>query len=458
MQAVLLIDFGSTCTKLTAVDLDEAEFLGNATSFTTVDTDINDGLELAKAELKAKIGELEYKEQLACSSAAGGLRMVVSGLMPELTAEAARSAALGAGAKVVKTYSHELTRGDLAEISEIKPEIILITGGTDGGNKEVILHNACSLAATDIKCPLVYAGNRVVADEVRDILSSFDLTVCPNVMPKLGEINIAPVQDRIRELFLQRIIQAKGLSQIEDVISGIMMPTPQAMLKAMQLLALGSKDIKGIGDLLAIDLGGATTDVYSMAGGSPRSAATIIKGLPEPYAKRTVEGDIGMRYGIAGIISAAGIERVEKISGLDADSISHWCDTLQADPARLPDQEEIKALDYALSCLAVEIAVTRHAGTLEEFYTPMGQVFAQSGKDLRGVRKIIATGGSLVYSPMLDNILSYALYSPRDQGSLKPESADYLIDKNYILSAMGVLSEKYPDIALRIMRKELLHE
>lgn len=458
MQAVLLIDFGSTYTKLTAIDLDKEEFLGNAASFTTVDTDINDGLALAKAKLKAKIGDLEFKEQLACSSAAGGLRMVVSGLMPELTAEAARSAALGAGAKVVQTYSHDLTRSDLAEIIAIKPDIILITGGTDGGNKEVILNNARSFSTTNLQCPLIYAGNRVIADEVSEILQKFDLTVCPNVMPRLGELNIAPVQERIRELFLENIIHAKGLSQAEEIISGITMPTPQAMLKAMELLARGCEAAEGIGDLMAIDLGGATTDVYSLASGSPRSASTLIKGLPEPYAKRTVEGDIGMRYGIDGIIAAAGIERVKEISGLDCGSIDHLCELLQADPAQLPDREDIEALDFALSCLAVETAVTRHAGHLEEFYTPMGQVFAQSGKDLRDVRKIIATGGSLVYSPKLHSILAYALYNPQDKASLKPESASYLIDKNYIISAMGVLSERYPDVALRIMRKELLHE
>ncbi|HHU07409.1 MAG TPA: MutL protein [Clostridiaceae bacterium] len=458
MQAVLLIDFGSTYTKLTAVDLDKEEFLGNANSFTTVETDINDGLARALAALKTRTGELEFREQLACSSAAGGLRMVVSGLMPELTAEAARSAALGAGAKVVRTYSHTLTSPDLAEIREIEPEIFLITGGTDGGNKEVILSNARALATTDLQCPFVYAGNRVIADEVSEILKEFDLTVCPNVMPRLGELNIEPVQERIRELFLESIVYAKGLSQVEELISNIMMPTPQAMLKAMELLARGSGRVEGIGDLLAIDLGGATTDVYSMASGSPRLSSTVIKGLPEPYARRTVEGDIGMRYSVDGIIAAAGIERVKEISGLDSDSISHWCETLRADPAQLPDQEEIEALDFALSCLAVETAVTRHAGHLEEFYTPMGQVFAQSGKDLRGVRKIIATGGSLIYSSTLNNILSYALYNPQDPGSLKPEKADYLIDKNYILSAMGVLSERYPDIALKIMRKELLHE
>ncbi|MBO5973432.1 MAG: glutamate mutase L, partial [Clostridia bacterium] len=109
MKPVLLIDFGSTYTKLTAVDLDSEELLGTAASYTTVQTDINDGLSRGLALLEEKVGKLEYAETFACSSAAGGLRMVTSGLVPELTSEAARLASLGAGAKVVGVYSFQLT-------------------------------------------------------------------------------------------------------------------------------------------------------------------------------------------------------------------------------------------------------------------------------------------------------------------------------------------------------------
>ena len=137
MKAVLLIDFGSTYTKITAVDVDEEKILGTAQSYTTIETDIINGLNNALAILKEKIGDIQFEEQYACSSAAGGLRMVAIGLVPELTAKAARQASLGAGAKVIKTYSYELTEGDLEEIDRINPDICLLTGGTDGGNKEM---------------------------------------------------------------------------------------------------------------------------------------------------------------------------------------------------------------------------------------------------------------------------------------------------------------------------------
>ena len=165
MKAVLLIDFGSTYTKLTAVDVDSESVLGTAQAFTTIQTDINDGLSDALAVLESKTGKLEFTETYACSSAAGGLRMVTSGLVPELTAEAARLASLGAGAKVIRNYAFQLTEDDVAEILEISPDIFLLVGGTDGGNTEVILHNARMLAQADFAFPVIIAGNRSAARE-----------------------------------------------------------------------------------------------------------------------------------------------------------------------------------------------------------------------------------------------------------------------------------------------------
>ena len=146
MKNILLIDFGSTYTKLTAVDLDREEILGTASAFTTVETDINDGLRNGLERLKLVTGDIEYEARYACSSAAGGLRMITSGLVPELTGEAAKLASLGAGAKVVGIYAFQLTEDDIADIKASAPDILLLVGGTDGGNTECILHNARMLA------------------------------------------------------------------------------------------------------------------------------------------------------------------------------------------------------------------------------------------------------------------------------------------------------------------------
>ena len=457
MKAVLLIDFGRTYTKVTAVDLDSEALLGSASAYTTVQTDINEGLENALRELEKQTGKLEFAERFACSSAAGGLRMVTSGLVPELTAEAAKRASLGAGAKVIKVYSFELTKDDAAEIAEIRPDILLLCGGTDGGNKECIVNNAKTIAKIPADFPVIIAGNRAAAAECKRILDGRETFVCENVMPKFGTLNILPAQKEIRELFLRRIIEAKGLSKASELISGIMMPTPSAVLKAMTLLADGTDGEPGIGELIAVDVGGATTDVYSIASGMPTRSDTVFKGLPEPYAKRTVEGDIGMRYSLHGICEAAGMPRIAQLSGLSEARCEELAAYLSQNTDAVPNGDpELEAFDHALACAAVETAVTRHAGTMEEAYTLMGLTFVQSGKDLTGARRIVVTGGSLIHTKRTAEIAVHALYSSANPNSLKPKSADIFVDRKYILSAMGLLAEHYPEAALRIMKKELV--
>ena len=456
MNPVLLIDFGSTYTKLTAVDLDAEALLGTAAAYTTVQTDINDGLNQGLQRLEEKTGKLEFQETFACSSAAGGLRMVTSGLVPELTSEAAKLASLGAGAKVVGLYSFQLTEDDLEDIMASRPDIFLLVGGTDGGNKECILHNAKMLAGLPPEFPIVIAGNRTAARECERILSGHTTYICPNVMPKFGVLNIEPTQSKIREIFLNRIVQAKGLSQVTGLLSDILMPTPSAVLQAMELLSKGCEGEYGIGDLVAVDVGGATTDVYSMADGMPEQMNTVYKGLPEPFAKRTVEGDIGMRYSIRGIVEAAGPSRVSQLSGLAPERVDELVAMLRDHTDKLPEGDpELEALDYALASLAVETAVARHAGTMEETYTMMGKTFVQSGKNLMNVKQIVVTGGSLIHTKRVAEIARHALWSSAQPDSLRPRDADVWVDKTYILAAMGLLAGRYPATALRIMKKEL---
>ena len=456
MKAVLLIDFGSTYTKVTAVDLDSEQVLGTAQSFTTIYTDINDGLENARALLEQKTGKLEFSETYACSSAAGGLRMVTSGLVPELTGEAAKLASLGAGAKVVGVYAFQLTEDDLEDIQKAKPDIFLLVGGTDGGNTECILHNAKMLASMKPAFPIVVAGNRTAARECQRILEGCEVYVCPNVMPKFGVLKIEETQKQIRQIFLNRIVQAKGLSKATALLSDIMMPTPSAVLQAMELLAQGCEGETGIGELVAVDVGGATTDVYSIADGMPEHMSTVFKGLPEPYAKRTVEGDIGMRYSIWGILEAVGIDRICQKSGLSKDRVEELVGYLSEHTDVVPDDnEELETLDFALASMAIEEAVRRHAGTIEETYTMMGQTFVQEGKNLTKVRQIVVTGGSLIHTRRTAEIAANALYSPAQPASLRPKQANVWVDRTYIMAAMGLLSTHYPQAALRIMKKEL---
>lgn len=457
MKPVLLIDFGSTYTKLTAVDLESERILGTSQAYTTVSTDINDGLRKGLALLEEKTGKLDFADTYACSSAAGGLKMITSGLVPELTSEAAKLASLGAGAKVTRVYSYELTEDDAEDIKRAKPDILLLVGGTDGGNKDCILSNAKTIATIPPEFPVVVAGNRNAARECERILkdAGFEVIVCENVMPKFGTLKIEQTQKTIRDIFLRRIIQAKGLTQASSLLSDIMMPTPSAVLQAMKTLAEGTKTESGIGDLVAVDVGGATTDVYSMAYGKPAQMNTVFKGLPEPYAKRTVEGDIGMRYSIHGIEEAVGTGYISQLSGLPEERCREMIDYLGKNTEVVPTDAESEALDFALASGAIKTAVTRHAGRLEEFYTMNGIAYMQTGKDLREIRQIIVTGGSLIHTKRTGKIASAAFWDPQDPFSLKPKQADIWVDRSYILAAMGLLSGYYPGTALRIMKKEL---
>lgn len=456
MHPVLLIDFGSTYTKVTAVDLDRELVLGTSCALTTASDDILNGFEAALAPLRDRIGDLDYRSRLACSSAAGGLGMMVSGLVPELTAEAARLAALGAGAKILGLFSYELSRHDLSLIQAHPPDIFLLTGGTDGGNKACITGNAAALATLPVRFPIIFAGNRSALDDCQELLADFPLTICPNVMPRFGQLNIEPVQEEIRALFLSRIVTARGLTRTRELLSGILMPTPSAILSAVRLLADGWGDERGVGDLMAVDVGGATTDVYSVGQGEPDDSQIIFKGLEEPYAKRTVEGDIGVRHSIGGIVEAAGLEWIAGRACLEADQVKGLIRELEGDVSMIPSGDSrLRGLDDALAAAALDVASRRHAGTLTQVFTPTGIAFMQTGKNLRPVERIVLTGGSLIYSENPLAMAEHTLYSSHHPESLRPRRAQVLLDQRYILSAMGVLAESEPEAALRIMKNEL---
>jgi len=455
MQPILLIDIGSTYTKVTAVDLDTPAILGTASAYTTVETDVTHGFEQALAHLEAKTGTLAFTDRLACSSAAGGLRMVACGLAPSLTETAARMACLGAGAKVIRSFAYKLTEEDVAEIIALQPDILLLVGGTDGGNEAVILHNAERLAESKPTFPILVAGNRNTTKRCLELLADCEVYARENLMPRLDELRVEPVQEQIRALFLERIVYAKGLGKIAEQLSLPLIPTPSAVLLAAELLAKGADGVPGIGDLLAVDLGGATTDVYSEARGDPAGIDTILRGLPEPFSKRTVEGDIGMRYSVHGIVEAVGIDWIAKHANLDAETIERLITHLTTHPDTLPDTPELAALDRALASAAVQTAVTRHAGQVETAYTPQGPVLVQTGKDLTGVSRLILTGGAIVHSPWAGEVAQSALYDRQTPNSLRPKQATVYVDQSYILASMGLLSQKYPVESLTLMKKEL---
>ncbi len=400
-----------------------------------------------------------FYQKIACSSAAGGLRMITIGLIPDLTATAAKNAALGAGAKVEKVYAGTLNKNEVLEIQSLDPDIILLCGGTDGGNDKVVCDNAKTIASSKIDSNFVFAGNKVVVDFVTSEFLSHGkkIDVAENVMPEIGVLNIESVQSKIREIFLDNIIQAKGIESTGKDLDSVLMPTPMSILNATKLIADGTKKQKGMGSSLVVDLGGATTDIHSAADGEPSRTNVTRKGLPEPYLKRTVEGDIGMRYSIEGIINGEGLDIVVKDCGFEKEKVENYCSLVKKNPAHLPVSMEERRIERSLAKVAVEIAIHRHAGTLKNIYTPMGEVFVQSGKDLSDLSMVIGTGGAIVESDSPIEILKKIAVNPSEPFSLRPQTPTYYLDRDYILFAVGLLNEIDPDIAYRIAQKSLAH-
>ena len=444
----VLIDFGSTYTKAVAIDLRKPEILAAARVPSTVDTDIMLGLEEAFRIIadKVKITDVEKKEALACSSAAGGLRMVCSGFVPELTSQAANLAALGAGAKVIKCYSYKLTSDEVKEIESIAPDILLLAGGTDGGDDAVILHNARMLAGTGKAVTnIIVAGNKTTHDDLRAIFKNNkkNIIYTKNVMPEIGVLDVYHCNKEIRELFMKNIIRAKGIAKAKAVIKDVIMPTPSAVLEAAKLLAA---DEKTFGEAMVIDPGGATTDVHSIARGVPCRPDIVMVGLPEPYEKRTVEGDLGMKYNL---------DRLEEIAAVKEKPPGFAAAVERFRQGKLPESAEEHACHEILSRLMVETATERHCGRLEAIYTPSGERLIQHGKDLTGIKSVIGTGGPIICSQDPREILEGCLYREENPFSLKPRKPDFYLDTEYILYAVGLLAQSEPEKALQLAKKYL---
>ena len=451
MSSALLIDFGSTYTKLRAVDLDDARLIGSGQGPSTVSTDVCDGMHAALADLERQIGALPaFSHRLASSSAAGGLRMVTVGLVRELTAEAARRAALGAGARLVGTFAYRLTAADIAEIEAMAPDILLLVGGTDGGNEAVIRQNADKLADARLVCPIIIAGNRAATDDVAARLEDAGKPVvtAANVMPEFNVLDVEPARDAIRRVFIERIVHAKGIDRAAEMFDRVLMPTPAAVLEGARLIADGTVDTPGIGPLVVVDVGGATTDVHSIADGAPSDDGVVQHGLPEPYAKRSVEGDLGMRHNIAGIVEAVGIDDLAGRANLSHEHADAVLSALAGDVERLPVNDDERRMDGALAAAATRIAMARHAGRLKIVQTVTGPAAMQEGKDLSAVATIIGTGGVLAHGDDPAAILAGALAD--DSESLRPHSPRLLLDRDYLLYAIGLLAEIAPETALAL--------
>ena len=467
----ILIDFGSTFTKVTAVDLIQAQVIGRSQSPSTVSTDVREGLLRALTLLHEKhsvfdqspknLSMLAGNKVLASSSAAGGLRIAVVGNVPGLTVEAANQAALGAGAKIVGSTAFKLNDDKIKEIEMLRPDMILLTGGVDGGDSDTILHNARLLARSRLSVPIVAAGNRAAVDEVAGELKQHgkEVIVVDNVMPKAGKLAVEAAREAIREIFMARITQAKGLDALTGFVP-VVLPTPMAVLQGVRIGADGAGDEKGWGDMLVVDVGGATTDVHSIGYGQPQGENVIAQGLAESYAKRTVEGDLGIRFNAATIVGRVGLDKlIDDLrqgfpdSVVEREQLSDYIEQITQETGTVPLEKWHAAADAVLANNAVTLAIERHVGRRERVVAREGEAWVHSGKDMRDTHTLIGTGGVFVHNPHAGYILAQRPVVDERVQALRPRDPQLYLDSSYLLYAVGLLSETIPQVALQLFKR-----
>ena len=424
----LVAEIGSTTTVLSAFDgladypASTPHLLGQGFAPTSVaQGDVGIGVDAARAGLEAVIGPVDPGVMMATSSAAGGLRMTVHGLTQKMTAMAAREAALGAGGVLEHQTAGRLRDVDLEAIEEARPGLVLLAGGVEGGDAEVVLFNARRLTELESRPIVVYGGNSAVAEEARATLEAagFAVRLTRNVYPSVDELDIVPARHVIHDAFEEHITRAPGMERIGEFVSGGILPTPGAVLIAAELLAAE------LGDLVVVDVGGATSDVHSVTDGSAEMAA--ISTDPQPHAKRTVEGDLGTYVSARHV--AALMPTAERPDHL---------------PPALPETPGDIAVASALARFAAVTAVHRHAGELAYLYTPKGRQTVARGRDLTACRLVIGTGGALTRLPGGESMLAATRANAAGgERLLPPADARVALDRDYVFACCGSLSSRF---------------
>jgi uncharacterized protein (TIGR01319 family) len=439
-EVAVCADVGSTFTKVAAVDLRRGEVVATAAHPTTVDSDVLCGLDAAIADALRQAGASASSVDI-CSSAGGGLRLAVVGYEPLVTAEAGHRVGLSAGARVVHVAAGQLDQAGLRSLRESRPDVILLVGGTDGGDGEVLRHNASRLARARLRVPVVLAGNTDVRDEASTHLSTMGVAVvaAENVLPRIGVLNPQPARAAIREVFLRHVIGGKGLSRGPRFASLVRGATPDIVLTAVELVA----DVLD-GDLAVVDIGGATTDVYSVLSPDP-SAPPVAEVAGTLWRSRTVEGDLGLRWSAPGVVDAAVAERLS-----DGVTLREPAGRRAAEPGLLADSPAERAVDAELATIAATVALRRHA----RGESTVDSQRRAGRKDLSRLRLLVGSGGALRHAPpdTAERVL-HAVLTDTAGGWPLPANARTIVDARYLLAPIGLLAQRHPDTAIALVRQ-----
>ena len=434
------VDFGSTFTKALLVDLAAGRVLAGAEHRTTLETDVLDGYDACLARLSGVDARALTAEVLACSSAGGGLRIAVVGNEELVTAEAGRRVALSSGGKVVAVYAaadggfEASFEARFARTSgQARPDVVLLTGGTDGGNSEVIVRAAHGLVEAGWHGPVVVAGNVEARDEVAAVLADVPHVIADNVVPQIGVLAPDAARVAIREVFLSHVIGGKHLSSRADFTSMVRGATPDVVLTGVELLA------RAVGEVVVVDVGGATTDVHSVVEVDPEQAGLARDVVAPTPVNRTVEGDLGMRWSAVSTVEEAGLPELAEAARRRRD-----------DPGFLPSTEGDHDADEAIARAAVSLALRRHAGRSRVVVSPEGRVVERTGVDLREVDLVVGSGGVLRHGrPGVAERVLRSSVGVHDDWQL-PEHARVVVDSDYVLAAAGLLAAEHPAAAYQL--------
>lgn len=459
MNVAVLTDFGSTICKVTVVDLDGGVVLGHGEAPTFLGADVMEGHDAAYEAATAHLSRRpNVVARLASSSAGGGLRMAVVGMVDDMTTAAGQRAALNAGARIELVLHGRLTENDVLALDGADPEIILFSGGTDGGQRELVLENARMLASGSFAAHVIVACNRFVSREVADVLAEHSKSahIVANVMPRIGTVQLSEVREAILSIFLKHVIRGKKLSERSSFLESVVTATPDAAMSATRLLAHGTEHTSGVGDVVVVDVGGATTDIHSVTVEPNASPGRWLPLLPLAAEYRTVNADLGMRVGAESTVAIdlKWLHDQEEIfgpvdwpaEGSRRASHQSW----------IPEKRDDRRRDEELGVSCVTHALARHCGRQSWVIDKGGSSprLVLSGADLREVPLVVGTGGVLAHSQGTSRVLAQGV-ERASSAALSPENPSLRIDHDYILAAAGLLQTLDDDLALRILRRAL---
>lgn len=466
----MAVDVGSTTTKarLFAYERGEWMVLGSADRPTTVEEPAEDVIvgvgaavravgETLDLELISPDGHIAVGEGgrvLACSSAGGGLRMVVCGVVRQMTAESAQRAALGAGAIVqdvltVRDGRFPIER--IARISSLSPDMILLTGGTDGGQIGHVIALAEWIRAADPRSrygdrrlPVIYAGNVDARSFISEVFrDSASLHIVDNLRPQLEKEILGPARDAIHEVFMEHVmVQAPGYDSLLKIVDAPLLPTPGAFGLLMQQLSRETAD-----DVLAVDVGGATTDCYSVIDG-------------ELY--RTVSANLGMTYSAPNVFASTDPVNIARWLPYptDAEHIRQWTANKMIRPTTLPHATEDLQMEHALAREAIRLAFAHHnrlvvglkgIGAGQGIGGALSEGTGRQRVDLMRVREIIGSGGVLSHAGRPCQALAVMI------DAFAPEGFTRLrVDSGFVAPHLGILSQLDQDASRHLMEKVLI--